>query len=137
MRELHAITGNTNHVLPSLDGTEAISERVLTKSAERIRTALKIPHWVPHDLRRTAATQMADLGVLPHVVEKILNHTMQGVMGVYNRHDYFEDCRLGLQLWGDRVDQLLRQTPDETVIDSGLPDHQSAPVIEHPEVELV
>jgi integrase len=44
--------------------------------------------WTPHDLRRTFATRIAGLGVAPHVVEKMLNHSMQGVMATYNRHDY-------------------------------------------------
>jgi len=41
------------------------------------------PRFTPHDLRRTAATRMSGLGILPHVIEKALNHTMQGVMGIY------------------------------------------------------
>jgi hypothetical protein len=46
---------------------------------------------------------MSDLGVLPHVVEKILNHTMQGVMAVYNRHDYLKERRQALDLWAERL----------------------------------
>ena len=33
-----------------------------------------MPDWTLHDLRRTAATMMAELGVLPHIIEAILNH---------------------------------------------------------------
>jgi hypothetical protein len=33
-----------------------------------------IQEWILHDLRRTAATGMAKLNVLPHVVDRILNH---------------------------------------------------------------
>lgn len=46
------------------------------------------PAFRPHDLRRTCATRLDTLGVLPHITERILNHTMQGVMGVYDRADY-------------------------------------------------
>jgi integrase len=46
------------------------------------------PRFTPHDLRRTAATRLADAGVEPFVVERVLNHTLQGVMGTYNRADY-------------------------------------------------
>ena len=48
-------------------------------------TNLKTP-WTVHDLRRTCATGMADLGVLPHVIEAVLNHVSghkSGVAGVY------------------------------------------------------
>lgn len=46
--------------------------------------------WTPHDLRRTAATLMADNGVDPFIVERCLGHTLQGVMAVYNRAEYEE-----------------------------------------------
>lgn len=46
------------------------------------------PRFTPHDCRRTAATRMASAGVEPFVVERALNHTLQGVMGIYNRSEY-------------------------------------------------
>lgn len=46
------------------------------------------PRFTPHDLRRTAATRMADAGVEPFIVERVLNHTLEGVMAVYNRAEY-------------------------------------------------
>lgn len=46
------------------------------------------PRFTPHDLRRTAATRMAAAGVEPFIVERALNHTLQGVMGTYNRAEY-------------------------------------------------
>lgn len=47
--------------------------------------------FTPHDLRRTAATRMADNGVEPFIVERALNHTLEGVMAVYNRAEYAEE----------------------------------------------
>ncbi len=47
--------------------------------------------YTPHDLRRTMATRLSDLGVMPHVIEKMLNHQMEGVMAVYNRAEYLEE----------------------------------------------
>jgi integrase len=44
--------------------------------------------YTPHDLRRTFATRLNDAGVEPFVVEKCTNHTMEGVMAVYNRAEY-------------------------------------------------
>jgi integrase len=49
------------------------------------------PAWTPHDLRRTCATRLNELGTSPHVVERCLNHTMQGVMAVYNRAEYHDE----------------------------------------------
>jgi integrase len=45
----------------------------------------------PHDLRRTFRTRLSALGVLPHVAEKMINHSLKGVLAVYDRHDYADD----------------------------------------------
>ena len=47
--------------------------------------------WRLHDIRRTVATGMADIGIQPHVIEAVLNHVSghkAGVAGVYNRASY-------------------------------------------------
>ena len=49
------------------------------------------PRFTPHDLRRTTATRMADIGVEPFIIERVLNHTLEGVMAVYNRAEYAEE----------------------------------------------
>ncbi|MGU3358906.1 tyrosine-type recombinase/integrase [Methylobacterium sp. M6A4_1b] len=62
--------------------------------------------WVLHDLRRTAATGMANLRVLPHVVEAVLNHVSghkAGVAGVYNRASYATEKRDALDRWAAHV----------------------------------
>ena len=67
--------------------------------------------WTLHDLRRTAATMMADqLNVLPHIVEAVLNHASghkSGVAGVYNRARYTGEMRSALQAYGDWIDGLI------------------------------
>ena len=66
------------------------------------------PAFRPHDLRRTCATRLNTLGVLPHVTEKILNHTMQGVMAVYNRADYEAERVDAMQRWANELDRTRR-----------------------------
>ena len=59
--------------------------------------------WVVHDLRRTVATRMADLGVQPQLVEAVLNHVSghkAGVAGIYNRSAYTTEKRAAMVLWG-------------------------------------
>ena len=70
-----------------------------------------IAPWRLHDLRRSAATYMGELGVLPHVVEQALNHVSgakAGVAGVYNRSKMIEAVREGLQRWADHIDGIVR-----------------------------
>lgn len=63
--------------------------------------------WRLHDLRRTVATGLNDLGVAPHVVEALLGHSIQGVAGIYNRSQYLPEKLKALELWQDRL-ALLR-----------------------------
>jgi integrase len=66
----------------------------------------QLPPWRLHDLRRTAASGMAQLGVQPHVIERVLNHisgSQAGVAGVYNRFGYLPEKRQALDAWADRI----------------------------------
>ena len=74
------------------------------------QSGAKVRPWRLHDLRRTAATAMAELGVLPHVLEAVLNHVSghkDGVAGIYNRATYFREKRQALEVWADHVIALI------------------------------
>jgi integrase len=69
-----------------------------------------LPSWTIHDLRRTAATKMADLGVQPHVIEAVLNHVSgqrAGVAGIYNRAIYKNEKAQALDLWADKLTSIV------------------------------
>jgi integrase len=79
---------------------EKLDERI-TKA-----TGKPLPHWTPHDLRRTAATYMAEIGIAPHVIEAALNHVSghkAGVAGIYNRSTYEREKAAAFDLWADRL----------------------------------
>jgi integrase len=72
-----------------------------------------IAPWTVHDLRRTAASGLARLGVSLVVIEKILNHvggSLAGIVGVYQRHEYAAEKREALQRWADHVERLVAPT---------------------------
>lgn len=76
----------------------------------RIAEDKALKHWVIHDLRRTVATHMADIGVQPHIIEAVLNHVSGhkgGVAGIYNRATYDKEKREALNLWGEHVMALV------------------------------
>jgi integrase len=52
-----------------------------------------------HDLRRTARTHLAALGVRREIAERCLGHKIGGVEGTYDRHDYFDERREALTQW--------------------------------------
>ena len=63
-------------------------------------------HFTPHDLRRTFSTRLNDLQAGPHVVEKLLNHRMSGVMAIYNHADYEQERIGAMQLWADELQRI-------------------------------
>jgi integrase len=70
----------------------------------------QLEHWAVHDLRRTVATRMAELGVQPHIVEAVLNHVSGhkgGVAGIYNRATYDKEKREALNVWAEHVTALI------------------------------
>lgn len=67
------------------------------------------PAFVPHDLRRTFATRLHDKGVAPHVVERCLNHTLQGVAAVYNQATYDDECREAWLAWNVLLSEIVAQ----------------------------
>jgi integrase len=75
------------------------------------RKAKAMPAFRLHDLRRTCATGMAELGVQPHIIEAVLNHVSghkAGVAGIYNRARYEGEMREALQRWADHVERITR-----------------------------
>ena len=81
-----------------------IAASTLNRALARI--SLKIEHFTVHDLRRTAATNLAELGFDEAWIEKALNHNKKGVAGIYNRAKYASQRREMLQTWADWVDCL-------------------------------
>lgn len=79
------------------------------KALPRFRQAAGIAHFTAHDLRRTAGTGMAELGVPRLVVGKVLNHLSvdHGVTAIYDRHDYREEKKQALLRWGQRVEEIV------------------------------
>jgi integrase len=66
--------------------------------------------WRVHDIRRSVTTFMAEMGIAPHVVDKLLNHvsgSIRGVAAVYNRHAYTDERRRALDAWANRLAAIV------------------------------
>jgi len=130
LERLREITGATEWVFPNAKLNGPLDSKTVTKQvADRQRTdapmsgrtkqidALQLAggHWRPHDLRRTGASAMAELGALPDVIEKCLNHTEENKMKrIYQRATYEGPMREAWRLWGDRLN-LLSNKPANVV----------------------
>lgn len=94
--------------------TRVTSISGFSKALRRLHAVSGTTDWHLHDLRRTATSGMARLGVAPYVAEKVLNHisgVISGVAAVYNRHDYMNEKREALDKWGEYLSQLTTMSP--------------------------
>ena len=66
-----------------------------------------MPRFCTHDLRRTAATKIAELGVPRFDIAKVLNHSDSAVTAVYDRYAYDSEKKKALLKWGRRLQAIL------------------------------
>jgi len=88
---------------------KAVKREEVTKRAST--TILGIAPWTPHDLRRTAATHMAETGISPFIIAHVLGHVSVTKATVTSKHydtyDYGREKREALELWADRLAGIL------------------------------
>jgi len=98
-------------------GNWDMSPSGFSKAMRRIRESLEeelghpVQHWTLHDLRRTLATGLQRLGVRLEVTEAVLNHlsgSRSGIVGVYQRHNYFHEKKAALAAWERELKRLAR-----------------------------
>jgi integrase len=98
-------------VFPVRGGDKPVSSSNLDRGRDRAQKLAGIAHWTPHDLRRTAATQMGKLGVQDELVDRILNHALPRVRGTYNVHGYLREKREALELLSEHVAKIATRKP--------------------------
>lgn len=84
-----------------------------SKCKEAFDRRCPIAHWTLHDLRRTFATNLAELGIPPHVTERYLNHvsgTVSGITAIYNRYAYMPEMKLAAESWEERLTFIVGGT---------------------------
>lgn len=82
-----------------------------SKSKKLLDELSGVSGWTLHDIRRTVATRMAELGVAPHVIERLLNHatgSLSPIALVYNRAKYVQEMREAVFLWEAHLLRLLQ-----------------------------
>ncbi|ETX62034.1 hypothetical protein P835_03432 [Citrobacter portucalensis] len=99
------------YLFPSQATKKPIQQKYLTENSWRLRESgqmLDIPHWTPHDLRRTVRTGLSRLQCPNEVAEAVLGHTRGGVEGIYNLYKYDAECRKWLQMWADYLERIVK-----------------------------
>ena len=110
MKSLKELTGS-DLVLSKLNSRtripQPLNQAQVSEYAQFISNRTGLAHWTLHDMRRTVATRLSELGAPPHVIEKLLGHQMGGVMARYNLHDYIDDQRHWLKVWHDHLEKVI------------------------------
>ncbi|MCF6356023.1 MAG: tyrosine-type recombinase/integrase [Candidatus Polarisedimenticolaceae bacterium] len=118
---MQTITKDTDWCLPARNGKSHINLKSITKQIkDRVRSEslanrtmatgtllLSGGAWTPHDLRRTGATMMGELGVMGEVIERCLNHVEQNKLKrIYQRHELKAEQKEAWRLLGERLTLL-------------------------------
>lgn len=112
LKEAFALYKDFSQVFPPAAKKEdrPMAAGVLLNLAKQLREDMDIEHWAIHDLRRTAKTKMSELGVLPHVSEKVLGHKLGGVLAVYDQHSYLREQQEALDLLAAHIQSCVDST---------------------------
>ncbi|WPN49169.1 tyrosine-type recombinase/integrase [Pseudomonas sp. P8_241] len=143
-RELHTLTGETSYLFPATNNTDHVDLKSISKrvgdrqekfknrskplSGRRHDNTLVLNQgtkgeWTPHDLRRTGATMMQELGVTLEIIDRCQNHLLGGskVRRHYLHHDYASEKRNAWRILGERL-EMLANSDAERVCEWEVPD---------------
>jgi integrase len=103
------ITGDSPWVFPSPQTDRHITPEAVDHALRRPGLEALGFTFVPHDLRRTAASHMTGMGISRLVVSKILNHVERGITAVYDRHSYDREKRQALEAWALKLKAIIEE----------------------------
>lgn len=103
-RRLEVLACGSVYVLPSQSrsSNKTLEPNAILMALTRMREKMTaVRRFSPHDLRSTARSHLAALGVPVIIAERCLNHSLGGLVAVYDQHDYLDERRKALRLWAD------------------------------------
>lgn len=129
-KELKTLTGDTPYLFPATNNTSHVCTKTISKLIGDRQCRFKnrskplagrhhddslvlskgtTGEWTPHDLRRTGATTMQELGVTLEIIDRCQNHLLGGskVRRHYLHHDYAKEKTEAWRLLGERIEAIL------------------------------
>ena len=109
--EARALAVESEWIFPSPSGDGPIDAHAPTRALGRARGSIGIKNFRVHDLRRTAATRMAEMGVSPYTISLVLNHVSarRGTVTTkaYVQYSYDREKREALEAWAQRLTEIV------------------------------
>lgn len=110
LREAATYSAGKEHVFPSTRGDRPLSDTSMNQALRRCRESWGIEeHFSPHDVRRSVATGLAELGFSRFVIGRILNHKEGGITRVYDRASYDREKRAALDRWAAHLEEITER----------------------------
>lgn len=105
MTIIQEINRTSDFVFPGGKGRPHVNS--MGKAMTTLRRATGLD-FRPHDLRRTAATNLAALGCPELILKHLLNHSQSGnVTAIYDQYRYEKEKRFWLDKWGRKLGRIL------------------------------
>lgn len=113
----HAVRRNILNYEPKKRATSKQTKTASSKRrfvvAEDKKIAIK--QFVPHDLRRTCATFISELGYSDATVDAVLAHLKKGEIRTYNKNKYDKEKQLALSAWETKLTSIITGTTGKTL----------------------
>jgi integrase len=93
----------TDYIFPNGAYKNPITPQTINKICRAIIKKLRMEPWTVHDFRRSLSTTLVDRGVQLHVAEKMLGHSLGGILSVYNKSEYIPEQRAAYATWGQLI----------------------------------
>lgn len=111
-KRLEVLACGSPYVLPGQGRIPVMNGSTVIGYLGRLRDRLPaIRKFTPHDLRSTCRSHLSSLGISVVVAERCLNHTLGGIVAVYDLHDYLDERRRALTLWADYLTAIEQGKP--------------------------
>lgn len=85
------------------------------KGKPHTENRLGVDQFTPHDLRRTAATMLAQMGFSDEVIDAVLGHKKAGIIKVYNRHKYDNEKQQALEALERKILSIIEGTESKVI----------------------
>lgn len=111
LREVQELGGDSTWLFPSPKGNGPIDPAAVSHAIRNNLSEIGVDGMTPHDLRRTAASHMTELGIPRLVVSKVLGHSDGSITAVYDRFEYWPQKKQALEAWAARLEEIVSGKP--------------------------
>ncbi len=115
LKTIKKTSDDEGFVFPSYGQSGHIRTDAVNLAVRINRAVFGIESFVPHDLRRTAASHMASAGTPRLHIARILNHAEADITAIYDRHSYDQEKRKALNAWARKLESIISGKKAEVI----------------------